>query len=147
MYFVHPQIKLNNLNKAISALISQPDVRAFTRKLFVYFPKKQIIFTDMGRSAFRIIIEKFKLENSEIIFPAYICDIFYPILKNYNIKPVFIDIDLKNFNIKSEDINKKISPKTKAILISHTYGFPFDLAGLRKTLGGKLLIIEDCAHS
>jgi len=133
MYFVHPQIKLSKLKKADLA-----------ERLADFFPGKQVVFTDMGRSAFKIIVEKLKLENSDLLMPAYICDVFSPVLEKYNIRPVFLDIDLKTFHIKEEDIAAKITPKTKAVLVCHTYGLPFDIEKLRKF---NLLIIEDCAHA
>jgi CDP-6-deoxy-D-xylo-4-hexulose-3-dehydrase len=49
-----------------------------------------------------------------------------PIIQN-GLIPVFVDIDLSNYNILVEDIEKAISPKTKAIMIAHTLGNPFDL--------------------
>ncbi|MFH1841340.1 MAG: DegT/DnrJ/EryC1/StrS family aminotransferase [Candidatus Nealsonbacteria bacterium] len=141
MYFVHPQIKLKNLFKAKLSLIKSVDSEKLNQKLSFYFPGKQFVFTDMGRSAFKIIIEKLDLRNSEILMPAYICDIFYPILKKYNIKPVFLDVDLKTFSISSTEIERKISPQIKTVLLCHTYGLP---ANVKKN---GLTIIEDCAHS
>ena len=133
MYFVHPQIKLSRLKKT-----------DLSQRLADLFPGKQIIFTDMGRSAFKIIAEKLELAGSDLLMPAYICDVFSPVLEKYNIRPVFLDIDLKTFHIKTEEIAAKITPKTKAILVCHTYGLPFDIEKLRKF---NLLIIEDCAHA
>lgn len=147
MFFVHPQIKLNNLWKAKLALIKRLNLEKLNKKLSFYFPGKQFIFTDMGRSAFKVIIEKLNLQNSEILMPAYICDIFYPILKNYNIKPIFLDIDLKTFHIKTDEIANKITPATKAILVCHTYGLPFDVKTIRTSNNSNIKIIEDCAHS
>ncbi|WP_026903751.1 lipopolysaccharide biosynthesis protein RfbH [Pedobacter glucosidilyticus] len=42
--------------------------------------------------------------------------------------PVFIDIAIPTYNIKSELIEEAIGPKTKAIMLAHTLGNPFDLA-------------------
>jgi CDP-6-deoxy-D-xylo-4-hexulose-3-dehydrase len=41
--------------------------------------------------------------------------------------PVFIDIDIPTYNIKAEDIEQVISPKTKAIMLAHALGNPFNL--------------------
>lgn len=139
MHFVHPQIKLNKFKKI-----------NLSEKLAEYFPGRQLVFTDMGRSAFKIIIEKLNLQNSEILMPAYICDIFKPILEKYNIKPIFLDIDLKTFHIKREEILQKITPRAKAILVCHTYGLPLDVDALRSDpalAGSDIVIIEDCAHA
>ncbi|OGM98557.1 MAG: hypothetical protein A2817_00065 [Candidatus Yanofskybacteria bacterium RIFCSPHIGHO2_01_FULL_39_8b] len=133
MFFVHPQIKLNKFKKVNLA-----------QKLESYFPGKQLIFTDMGRSAFKIIIEKLNLQNSEILMPAYLCDIFKPILERYNIKPIFLDIDLTTFHIKIDEMERKITPNTKAVLVCHTYGLLFDIDKLQKW---GLPVIEDCAHA
>jgi dTDP-4-amino-4,6-dideoxygalactose transaminase len=141
------RVKFNNLWRAISSLFGKPDLKSLTQKLSSYFPDKQLIFTDMGRSAFKVIIEKFNLQNSEILFPAYICDIFEPILKQYNIKPIFLDIDLKTFHIRIDEIKKKITPRSKAILVCHTYGLPIDVSKIREIVGNNIFIIEDCAHS
>ncbi|OGZ24192.1 MAG: hypothetical protein A2896_00405 [Candidatus Nealsonbacteria bacterium RIFCSPLOWO2_01_FULL_43_32] len=149
MYFVHPQIKLKSFIKAKLSLVKSVDLEGLTQKLVAYFPAKQLIFTDMGRTAFRLIIEKLNLQNTAMLLPAYICDIFYPILKEYNIKPIFLDINLKTFHIGTDEIQKKITPNSRAILVCHTYGLPFDVDALRSDLRGRsdLVIIEDCAHS
>ncbi|MDP2934719.1 MAG: aminotransferase class I/II-fold pyridoxal phosphate-dependent enzyme [bacterium] len=106
-----------------------------------------IVFTDSGRSAFQIAIKELGLENSEMLVPAYICDIFLPIFAQYNIKPIFLDIDLKTFHADIPEIEKKITPRTKSILICHTYGLP---ASINEILDiakrHNLKIIEDCAH-
>jgi len=147
MYFVHPQIKLSEAWRAKLSLIKPVNLEKLKERLSFYFPGKQFIFTDMGRTAFKIIIEKLNLKNSEILFPAYICDIFYSIFRQYNIKPIFLDIDLKTFHIKTEEIEKKITPQTKAILVCHTYGLPFDIETIRTSNNSNIIIIEDCAHS
>jgi dTDP-4-amino-4,6-dideoxygalactose transaminase len=147
-YFVHPQIKLNieNLKNLFFSFFKSPDEKEL-KKLKNFFPQKELIFTDMARSAFRLIVERMRLRNSEILFPAYICDIFSPILKEYNLSPIFLDVDKKTFHIKIEDIEKKITPKTKSILVCHTYGLPIDIEKIRAITKGQLLLIEDCAHA
>ena len=41
--------------------------------------------------------------------------------------PVFVDVDIPTYNIMAEEIEKAISPKTKAIMIAHALGNPFNL--------------------
>lgn len=45
----------------------------------------------------------------------------------YGCVPVFIDIDIPTYNIKAERIEEAITPKTKAIMLAHTLGNPFNL--------------------
>ena len=147
MFFVHPQIKLNkkNLRSVANSIFKTPDRAALKKKLSSFFPKKQLVFTDMGRSAFKIIVEQLNLQNSQIIFPAYICDIFYPILRRYKIKPLFLDIDFPTLSVNPEKVLARASSQTKAVLISHTFGLPVKIDELLKKR--KLIVIEDCAHA
>ena len=141
MYFVHPQ--LNNI-KPFFAKFSEDELK---EKLANFFPNRHVIFTDSGRSAFQLAIKELGLENSEMLVPAYLCDIFIPIFEHYNIKPIYLDIDLKTFNIQVFKITKKITPRTKSILVSHTYGLLVKIEGILEIAKKyNLKIIEDCAH-
>lgn len=63
-------------------------------------------------------------------------------------KPIFADIKYDDLNMDPKSIEKKITPKTKAIMIVHYGGNPVDLDEIRQ-IGKKynLPIIEDAAHS
>lgn len=62
--------------------------------------------------------------------------------------PVFVDIDIPTYNIKAELIEKAISPKTKAIMIAHTLGNPFNLEVVMDIARKhKLWVIEDDCDS
>jgi dTDP-4-amino-4,6-dideoxygalactose transaminase len=143
--FVHPQIKLNIGNlKLFFRKFSEAGLK---EKLVKIFPDYHIVFTDSGRSAFQLAIQSLNLENSEMLIPAYICDIFEPILKHYNIKPIYLDIDLKTFHANLDNVESKITAKTKSILICHTYGLPAEMNKILEIAKKyNLKIIEDCAH-
>jgi CDP-6-deoxy-D-xylo-4-hexulose-3-dehydrase len=62
--------------------------------------------------------------------------------------PVFIDIDIETHNVKSDMIEKAISPKTKAIMIAHSLGNPFDLEEvMRVAKKYNLWVVEDDCDS
>jgi CDP-6-deoxy-D-xylo-4-hexulose-3-dehydrase len=62
--------------------------------------------------------------------------------------PVFVDVDIPTYNIKPELIEKAVSPKTKAIMIAHTLGNPFDLGEvMRVAKKYNLWVIEDDCDS
>lgn len=62
--------------------------------------------------------------------------------------PVFVDVDMATHNINADLIEAAITPKTKAIMLAHTLGNPFDL-GKVKALCEKynLWLIEDCCDA
>jgi CDP-6-deoxy-D-xylo-4-hexulose-3-dehydrase len=66
-----------------------------------------------------------------------------PIIQN-NLVPVFIDVNIPTYNIQSQDIQKALSPKTRAIFIAHTLGNPFDVDQIMSIAhNNKLFVIED----
>ena len=70
-----------------------------------------------------------------------------PIIQN-GLIPVFVDVEIGTYNIKVEELEKALSEKTKAIMIAHTLGNPFDLDGVVdfcKKHG--LFLIEDCCDA
>lgn len=69
------------------------------------------------------------------------------ILHNQSI-PIFVDIDLNNFNISPNEIEKHISPRTKAIIIVHMHGIPVEIEPILKICSKyKLKLIEDVAQA
>jgi len=62
--------------------------------------------------------------------------------------PVFADTEYGTLNISPEDVRRKITPKTRAILPVHYGGHPVDLEALEQIAKEhNLIIIEDCAHA
>ena len=87
-------------------------------------------------------------KNDEVIsvaagFPTTV----NPILTNGCI-PVFVDIKLGTYNIDENLIENAISKKTKAIVLAHTLGNPFNLDVIKKICNRhKLLLMEDCCDA
>ena len=62
--------------------------------------------------------------------------------------PVFADVDPKTYNIDPEDIRRKITDKTKAIIAVHLAGQPCDMDEIHKIADEHhLIVIEDGAHA
>lgn len=66
----------------------------------------------------------------------------------YGLVPVFVDVDIPTYNVNVAAIESAITPKTKAIILAHTLGNPFDLEGvLNLAKKHKLYLIEDCCDA
>ena len=62
--------------------------------------------------------------------------------------PVFVDIDLKTHNVNADLIERAITPKTKAIMLAHTLGNPFNLKKVKELCDKyNLWLIEDCCDA
>ncbi|MCD6381051.1 MAG: DegT/DnrJ/EryC1/StrS family aminotransferase [Candidatus Odinarchaeota archaeon] len=62
--------------------------------------------------------------------------------------PIFADISIRSYNIDPEDVRRRISKKTKAILAVHIFGLPADMKTLKEIAEENgLYLIEDCAQA
>lgn len=78
---------------------------------------------------------------SDFTFPATA-----NVIMQVNAIPVFVDIDLESFCMDVEDLKKKITPKSKAIMVVHAFGYPANMTEIVKIAKeNNLLLIEDAA--
>jgi CDP-6-deoxy-D-xylo-4-hexulose-3-dehydrase len=70
-----------------------------------------------------------------------------PMLQN-GMVPVFVDVDIPTYNIDPKNIEAAVTDRTRAIMVAHTLGNPFDLeAVLAAANKHKLWVIEDCCDA
>ena len=66
----------------------------------------------------------------------------------YGLVPVFVDVDIPTYNIRPDMIEAAVSDKTRAIMIAHTLGNPFDLGEvMRVAQKYNLWVVEDCCDA
>lgn len=125
-----------------------PYINKFEKNFCKKFNFKYGIAVSSGTAALDIAVECFDFkENDEILVPSFtiVSTINQIIRKKLN--PVFIDVDLKNWNML-DNIESLITKKTKAIIITHIYGLSPNVDKLTQIAKRyKLKIIEDAAES
>lgn len=129
----------------------------FEKKLSEYLGIKHVITTNSGSSANLLAFTALtspKLGNKriqpgdEVItiaagFPTTV----NPILQN-NCVPVFVDIDIPTYNINTDLLDEAYSEKTKAVMIAHTLGNPYNLKVVKEfTKKHDLWLVEDCCDA
>jgi len=66
----------------------------------------------------------------------------------YGIVPVFVDVDIPTYNIKPEMIEAAVTDKTRAIMLAHTLGNPFNLSEVMRVAEKyNLFVVEDCCDA
>ena len=66
----------------------------------------------------------------------------------YGLVPVFVDVDIPTYNIKPEMIEAAVTDRTRAIMVAHTLGNPFDLGEvMRVAEKHDLWVVEDCCDA
>jgi aminotransferase len=109
------------------------------------FGLKNYAMVDSGSNALFMAVWLLDLpKGSEIILPAFTWVSCAQAIALAGHVPVFCDVDITTMNVRREDIEPHITPKTKAIMIVHYAGLPVDMDPIID-LG--LPIIEDAAHA
>jgi dTDP-4-amino-4,6-dideoxygalactose transaminase len=140
-----------------------PKVDEFEKQLKDYFNHDFVQTLNSGTSALHMALHLLKRPNNEwpgmqegdeVLATALTCTASnFPILAN-GLKIKWVDIDSTTLNIDLNDLSRKITSKTKAIILVHWGGYPNDLYKIKQIqekakelYGFKPAIIEDGAHS
>lgn len=106
-----------------------------------------------GLDAIRLILEGYKALNilqngDEIILPGNTFIATTLAVSQAGLSPILTDCDINTFNISLEDIENRITPKTRAIIAVHLYGQIVSIDELKKICKKhNLLLIEDAAQA
>jgi len=129
----------------------------FEKKLGEYLSVKHVLTTNSGSSANLLAFtaltspklgDKAIQPGDEVItvaagFPTTV----NPILQN-NCVPVFVDVDIPTYNINTDLLEEAYSKKTKAVMIAHALGNPYNLKAVKAfTEKYNLWLIEDCCDA
>ena len=99
-----------------------------------------------AHSAFYALLKVLDLTEAEVILPAYTCDIMAEVIVQTGNIPVFVDIDLADFNMDLDALKTAITSKTRAIVATHMFGYPAHIDAIRQLAGSeRITIIEDTA--
>jgi CDP-6-deoxy-D-xylo-4-hexulose-3-dehydrase len=129
----------------------------FEKKLSNYLGVKHAITTNSGSSANllaftaltspRLGDRSIKPGDEVITVAAGFPTTVNPIIQN-NCIPVFVDVDISTYNINTAQLEEAYSEKTKAVMIAHTLGNPYNLKAVKAfTEKYNLWLIEDCCDA
>lgn len=124
-------------------------IRLFEKEFAKYIGVRYAISTSTARQGYIHSIKSLNIQKgSEILIPAYTIKGLIEITKKMGYVPVVVDINPDTFSIDVNDMNKKITKKTKVVMATHMFGAPCDIHKIKKICKSKgLILIEDCAHA
>ena len=143
---------LKNVTKVIkrgSYWATGPEIKEFEKKIAEYVGAKYAITFNSGTSALHALLLAYDLkQGDEVIVPSFtfIATANAPLF--VGAKPVFAEIEDRTYGLDPEDVKKRITPKTKAIIPIHYGGCPCLIRELKEIAEDRnLLLIEDAAES
>lgn len=134
---------------AIGFLNTKTRISEFENKFSEYIGCNHAISTYSGTSALYILLKAFGLKRGEeIIMPAYTCESVPRLVLDMGYMIKFVDIDKETYNVSIEDLQSKITRKTKAIISIHMFGNPCEMNEIIEIAGDyNAAVIEDAAQS
>ena len=128
------------------------EIEELEEKFRKYLGAKYAFSFNSLRSAFLAALKSLGLnQGDEVLLQAFTCNAAANPIIWAGLKPVYVDCNNETgspFNIDIEDLKRKISSKSRAVVIQHTFGLPADLDEILEICRqNNLILIEDCAHS
>ena len=126
--------------------------KTFSKKMKVPYSLMVNSGSSANLLAFQCLINPYRKRHlkrgDEVLIPS-ICwsTSLWPIIQ-CGLKPVFVDVDKENFNINLHEIKKKITRKTKALMLVHVLGISTNMDKLLKLLKkNNIILVEDACES
>ena len=122
-----------------------PNVAAFEEETAAYLGVPATIGVANGTDALVLALDAMGIgEGDEVICPSFTFYATPEAIVRRGATPVFADIDAATLNLDPEDVERRITPRTKAIMPVHLFGRP---APLRELAGLDVQIVEDAAQA
>ena len=152
-YAVYDRKEINAVNEVLTkknlTLIDGPSVKLFEKNVAKLFGKRFGLMVNSGSSANLLAIASLKLKKgSEIITPTLTFSTTVAPIYQLGMVPHFVDVEMNKFIISTEQIEKAINKKTKAIIVPNLLGNIPNYKKIYKIAKKyKLKIIEDSADT
>ncbi|MHB9096567.1 MAG: DegT/DnrJ/EryC1/StrS family aminotransferase [Syntrophales bacterium] len=82
--------------------------------------------------------------GDEVVIPSFVCTALLNAIRAVSATPIPADINGETFNIDVRDIQRRLTGRTKAVIVPHMFGLPADI---REIVALGIPVIEDCAQS
>jgi len=124
-------------------------IQQFEENFANYIGIKYATGISNGTTALHLAIEALGIcEGDEVIVPTFTYIASVSSILYTGATPVFVDSLASTWQMDPDDIRKKITPRTKAIMAVHLYGHPCEMDEICKIADEyKLFLIEDCAEA
>ncbi len=156
-----PTFSADEIKAAVDVLLSTrvtmgPKVKAFEREYAEAFGFRHAVMNNSGSSANLLAVAALAnpatpeplRPGDEVIVPALSWSTTIWPLVQCGLKPVIVDIDPLTLNIDPNEIERAVSPRTRAVMLVHVYGNPCDLAAIGDLCRRHgLQLIEDCCEA
>jgi perosamine synthetase len=132
-----------------SRLSLGPQMEAFEQALAAFVGVPHAVAVSSGTAGLHLCLKTLGIgEGDEVIVPSFTFIAAANAIRYERAHPVFVDIDAESLNMSPASIEQAITPKTRAILVVHTFGRPAEMTAIMEIANRHhLLVIEDACEA
>src|SRR3989338_5399062 len=149
-----PNLTRNDVKIALCSIIApwswkkKENLIKLKRYFLDLYQCEDVIITQSGRYALYLLLSTIVEKEDEVLIQAFTCLVVPNAVMWSGARPIFVDIDKNTYNFDLNDFKKKITKKTKAVIVQHTFGIAAQIDEIRNICNQiGIFLIEDCAHS
>ena len=133
----------------VGGLVDGPSIAAYERAFADFVGTEHAVSFAAGRVGLYGILRCLGIGDGDEVLLQVPTHIVVPNAIRYaGARPVFVDCELGTYNMDLDDAAARITPRTRALLIQHTFGIPADMARATELADRHgLYLIEDCVHA
>ena len=152
--FFRPSIEQGEIDEVVDTLKSGwlttgPKVQQFEESFKRYLGAQHAVAVNSGTAALHLALATLDLEaGDEVIVPTYTFAATAEVVVYTGATPVLIDVDPGSGNMRPQEFEAAITPRTKAVIPVHIAGQACDMAAINEIAGRHgITVIEDAAHA
>lgn len=130
-------------------LVRGPEIEAYERAFAAAAGARHAIAFNAGRVGLLGILRGLGVgAGDEVLLQAPTHIVVANAITHAGAEPVYVDCDPRSWNIDLEDAERRVTPRTRVLVLQHTFGVPADLDAARAFCDRHgLLLVEDCVHA
>jgi perosamine synthetase len=126
-------------------LAQGPEVEAFEREVAERIGAPAAAAVASGTAALELALRALDVgPDAEVVVPSYACDALHHAVTRCGAEAVLADADPVTLTLSAQDVERRLGPRTRAIIVPHAFGLAVDLAPFER-LGAP--VVEDCAQA
>jgi perosamine synthetase len=143
--------ELNEIKEALESgwITTGPKTRQFEQEFAEYVGAKHAIALNSCTAAMHLALEAIGLQQGdEVIVPVYTFAATAEVVRYFDARPVFVDVDVDSLNISTDSLEAAFTQRTRAIIPVHIAGLSADLDAIHSLArNNSVAVIEDAAHA
>lgn len=125
-----------------------PKVAEFEKRFAKFVGAKHCVGLNSGTATLDMAMKLLKINHGDEVIVPTMTFVSTAHVVEYNLaKPIFVDVEPDTLNIDIDNVQRRLTDNTKAIIVVHYGGRPVDMDKFYKFIGYGINIVEDCSHA